>query len=101
MTTPEMASYFGEQLMEQRHRGHRNTISDVKLESGDLAQAWAENGDEYATVAMRFSMNDVTRDQSGKIVEGDAAVRDVATELWTFVRPLGGQWALSAIQQTR
>lgn len=101
MTTPEMASYFGEQLMEQRHRGHINTITDVRLESGDLSQAWAENGSEYATVAMRFSMLDVTRDQTGRVVSGDAAVRDVATELWTFIRPTGGRWVLSAIQQTR
>ncbi len=101
MTTPEMASYFGEQLMEQRHRGLRNTITDVKLESGDLSQAWAENGSEYATVAMRFSMLDVTRDQTGRVVSGDATVRDMATELWTFIRPTGGRWALSAIQQTR
>ncbi len=101
MTTPEMASYFGEQLMEQRHRGLHNTITDVRLESGDLSQAWAEDGTEYATVAMRFSMLDVTRDQAGRVVSGDAAVRDVATELWTFVRPTGGRWVLSAIQQTR
>lgn len=101
MTTPEMASYFGEQLMDLRHRGHHNTITDVRLESGDLSQAWAENGSEYATVAMRFSMIDVTRDQSGRVIEGDATVRDVATELWTFVRPSGDRWVLSAIQQTR
>ena len=101
MTTPEMASYFGEQLMEQRHRGMQNTITDVRLESGDLSQAWTENGSEYATVAMRFSMLDVTRDQTGRVVAGDATVRDMATELWTFVRPTGDRWVLSAIQQTR
>lgn len=101
MTTPEMASYFGDQLMEQGQRGHRNTISDIRLESGDLSQAWAENGNEYATVALRFSMIDVTRDQSGRVIEGNEATRDVATELWTFVRPTGGRWVLSAIQQTR
>jgi len=101
VTTPEMLSYFSEQLSEQVSRGHRNRISDVRLESGDLAQSWSEHGKDYATVAMRFSMIDVTYDQSGRVVDGHPSERDVATELWTFVRASGGQWLLSAIQQTR
>ncbi|MGE0224913.1 MAG: Tim44 domain-containing protein [Acetobacteraceae bacterium] len=99
MTTPEMLGYFNEQLSDQASRGQRNEVTDVRLESGDLAQAWAEGGREYATVAMRFSMIDVTRDQAGRVIDGSPTERDVATELWTFVRGRGGQWILSAIQQ--
>jgi predicted lipid-binding transport protein (Tim44 family) len=101
LASPEMVSYFGEQLAEQNSRGVRNTVTDVKLEQGDLAEAWSEGNREYATVAMRFSMVDVTRDSGGRIVDGDAAVRTMVTELWTFVRSPGGRWILSAIQQTR
>jgi predicted lipid-binding transport protein (Tim44 family) len=101
MATPEMVSYFGEQLAEQASRGVRNTVTDVKLEQGDLSEAWAEGGREYATVAMRFSMLDVTRDSTGRVVEGDLAQRSMATELWTFLRAPGGRWLLSAIQQAR
>ena len=101
LASPEMVSYFGEQLAEQNSRGVRNTVTDVKLEQGDLAEAWSEGNREYATVAMRFSMVDVTRDLGGRIVDGDAAVRTMVTELWTFVRSPGGRWILSAIQQTR
>lgn len=101
MATPEMASYFAEQLSDQVSRGLRNTVSEVKLEQGDLAEAWAENGREYATVAMRFSMIDVTRDGAGRVVDGNPAQRTQATEVWTFVRVPHGQWLLSAIQQTR
>ena len=101
LASPEMVSYFGEQLAEQNSRGLRNTVTDVRLEQGDLAEAWSEGNREYATVAMRFSMLDVTRDSSGRIVDGDAAVRTMTTELWTFVRSPGGRWLLSAIQQTR
>ena len=36
-----------------------NKVSGVKLLQGDLAEAWRENNDEYATVAMRFSLIDV------------------------------------------
>lgn len=99
VATPEMLSYFADQLADQASRGLRNTVTDVRLEQGDLAEAWAEPGREYATVAMRFSMIDVTRDASGRVVDGDVAQRTQATEVWTFLRAPGGQWILSAIQQ--
>jgi len=101
LATPEMVSYFAEQLADQSSRGVRNTVTDVTLEKGDLAEAWAENGREYATVAMRFSMIDVTRDASGRIIDGSPNEHVTATELWTFLRSPGGRWILSAIQQTR
>jgi predicted lipid-binding transport protein (Tim44 family) len=101
MSTPEMVGYFSEQLSDQASRGVTNTVTDVRLESGDLAQAWAEAGREYATVAMRFSMIDVTRDGAGRVVDGSPNERVLATELWTFVRARGGHWILSAIQQAR
>lgn len=102
MVTPEMLSYFGEQLAEQQSRGVRNEVRDVRLLQGDLAQAWTEGGRDYATVAMRFSMIDVTRDMAGRIVDGSPTEHVTATELWTFLRAQGGgHWILSAIQQAR
>ena len=101
MVTPEMLSYFAEQLADQASRGVRNEVTDVRLLQGDLAQAWFEQGREYATVAMRFSMIDVTRDRSGRIVDGSPNEHVTATELWTFVRSSGGHWIQSAIQQAR
>jgi predicted lipid-binding transport protein (Tim44 family) len=101
MVTPEMLSYFADQLAEQTSQGVRNEVTDVRLLQGDLAQAWAEHGREYATVAMRFSMIDVTRDGTGRIVDGSPTEHITATEVWTFVRSPGGRWILSAIQQGR
>lgn len=101
VSTPEMAGYFAEQLAEQASRGVRNMVTDVRLEQGDLAEAWAEYGRDYATVAMRFSMIDVTRDASGRVVDGDPVRRTQAAEIWTFLRVPGGRWVLTAIQQTR
>ena len=101
MVTPEMLSYFGDQLAEQTSQGVRNEVTDVRLLQGDLAQAWTERGREYATVAMRFSMVDVTRDAAGHIVDGSPTEHITATEVWTFVRSPGGHWILSAIQQGR
>jgi predicted lipid-binding transport protein (Tim44 family) len=101
MATPEMVSYFAEQLSEQVSRGVRNVVNDVTLVSGDLSQAWTEQGRDYATVAMRFSMVDVTRDAAGRVVDGSPTEHVTATEIWTFVRSRGGHWILSAIQQAR
>ena len=73
----------------------------MQLLKGDLAQAWSEGRREYATVAMQFSMVDVTRDGEGRVVDGSPTERQIVTELWTFLRSPGGRWLLSAIQQSR
>jgi predicted lipid-binding transport protein (Tim44 family) len=99
LVTPEMLSYFAEELAANTSRGVANEVADVKLLQGDLAEAWREGNTEYATVAMTFSLVDRTRDRAtGRVVEGsDQPVE--ATELWTFMRSRGGSWLLSAIQQ--
>jgi predicted lipid-binding transport protein (Tim44 family) len=97
--TPEMLSYFSEQLSENASRGVVNKTSNVKLLQGDLAEAWRENGVDYASVAMRFSLVDRTLDRaSGRLVEGNETPQEI-TEVWTFMRAGGGHWLLSAIQQ--
>ncbi|MEZ5890042.1 MAG: TIM44-like domain-containing protein [Xanthobacteraceae bacterium] len=98
--TPEMLSYMSEELAQNASRGVVNRVSNVKLEQGDLAEAWREGDTEYATVAMRFSLVDRTLDRaSGRLVEG-SDTPEMATEVWTFRRARGGAWLLSAIQQT-
>ena len=98
--TPEMLSYFSEQLSENASRGVVNQISGVKLEQGDLAEAWREGNVDYATVAMRFRLVDRTIDRSsGRLVDGSESPQEV-TELWTFMRAGHGNWLLAAIQQT-
>lgn len=99
LTTPEMAGYFDEELRANAARGVVNRISGVKLLQGDLSEAWREGGIEYATVAMRFAISDVTVDRrSERVVETGPSE---AKEFWTFARERGGRWHLSAIQQGR
>ncbi|MCI0735843.1 MAG: TIM44-like domain-containing protein, partial [Beijerinckiaceae bacterium] len=80
-----------------------NKVSDVKFLQGDLSEAWRDQQDEYATVAMRFSLIDTMADRvTGNLVSGDPAVPQQVTEIWTFSRPGGGgpdDWKLSAFQQ--
>jgi predicted lipid-binding transport protein (Tim44 family) len=97
--TPEMLSYLSEQLAGNASRGLINRVTDVKLLQGDLAEAWREGNTDYATVAMNFACKDsMVERATGQTVEG--VERSEVTELWTFLRASGGNWLLSAIQQT-
>ncbi len=101
IATPEMVGYFNEQMTDLSSRGLHNIVQDVRLDKGDLSQAWSEGAREYATVAMRFSMLDWTENVNQEVVDGSPRERVVVTEVWTFVRSPGGRWMLSAIQQAR
>ncbi|MDB5538534.1 MAG: hypothetical protein JWQ89_261 [Devosia sp.] len=99
ITTPEVMSYLAEELAENAAKGVRNEVYDVKLLAGDVAEAWRENGTDYATVAMRYESRDVMRDRTtGQVVSGDDRVTQTA-EVWTFVRRPGTNWLVSAIQE--
>ncbi len=100
LATPEMVSYFTRDLDEDRSRNVVNKISGTKLLQGDLAEAWREGDTDYASVAMRYSLVDTYLDRaSGRVVEGNGQPEEI-TEVWTFTRPRGGSWIVSAIQQT-
>ncbi len=99
LSTPEMVSYFAKDLAENKARNDINKVSDVKLLQGDLAEAWREGDTDYASVAMRFSLVDKTLERgTNRLVAGSETPIE-ATEIWTFVRPRGADWELSAIQQ--
>jgi predicted lipid-binding transport protein (Tim44 family) len=100
LATPEMVSYFTKDLEANKATNDINKVSDVKLLQGDLAEAWREGDTDYASVALRYSLVDKTLDRtSGRLVAGSEQPEEV-TEVWTFMRPRGANWELSAIQQT-
>ena len=87
-------------LGENASKGVRNEVFDVKLLAGDIAEAWRQGADQYATVSLRYESRDILRDRTtGQIVSGDDSVTET-TELWTFVRHGTGPWLVSAIQET-
>lgn len=101
LTTPEAMSYLAEELGENATNGVRNKVSDVKLLQGDIAEAWREDGADYATLAMRYSSIDAMVERAGgKVVSGDERRPTETVEAWTFVRRAGGDWTLAAIQGT-
>ena len=100
LATPEMVSYFEQDLTQNRARNVVNKVTNVKLLQGDLAEAWREGETDYATVALRFALTDKTLDRNtGAVVAGSEQPGE-ATEIWTFARRPGAGWELSAIQQT-
>jgi predicted lipid-binding transport protein (Tim44 family) len=103
LATPDVYNQFSSEIADNRRNNVHNLVSDARLLSGDLAEAWSEPGAEYATVAMRFEVIDTVVERgTGRILEGNASVPTEATELWTFVRKPGAgpaAWKLSAIQQ--
>lgn len=101
LVSPEMVSYFNEQLSELTSRGARNIISDIRFLRGDLSEAWREGNLTYATVALQYSLIDVTTNSMGHVIDGSRTDTQTVTELWTFMRADGrGNWIVSAIQQT-
>jgi predicted lipid-binding transport protein (Tim44 family) len=99
LATPEMVSYLSEELAENAKKGVRNDVSDVKLLQADIAESWREDDRDYATAAFQYEGRDVMRDRAtGRTVSGEDRPTET-TELWTFVRPRGGDWKLSAIQE--
>jgi predicted lipid-binding transport protein (Tim44 family) len=100
LATPEMVSYVTQDIADHKAQNLVNTVTDVKLLQGDLAEAWREGETDFASVALRYSLIDKTVDRvSGRLVKGSEQPTEV-TEVWTFLRPRGAGWELSAIQQT-
>ena len=99
--TPEVMGYLAEELSDNATHGRKNDVKDLRLLQADVGEAWREGPMEYATAAMHYESIDVMRDRtSGAVISGDPNTPTQTTELWTFVRPQGGAWKLSAIQET-
>ncbi len=105
LMTPEMLSYFSEELTRNTSQGVQNIVSDVRLVKGDISESWEEGDLQYATAFMSWSAIDYVvplggaPGQTQQIVSGDPRTPREQEEVWTFVRRRGGNWLLSAIQQ--
>jgi len=103
--TPEMLSYFSEQLAENESQGVVNKVEDVHLIKGEVREAWDEGRLQYASALLQWQARDYTIRSGGGpgegevIVGGDPQHPSEAREMWTFARSPGGHWLLSAVQQ--
>lgn len=103
--TPEMLSYFAEQLAENESQGVVNKVEDLELIKGEVREAWDEGHMQYATALMHWRARDYTVRSAGDphegeiIVGGDPQHATEASEMWTYARSPGGRWLLAAVQQ--
>jgi predicted lipid-binding transport protein (Tim44 family) len=105
LMTPEMLSYFSEELTRNASQGVQNIVSDLQLVKGELTESWEEGDLQYGTAYMRWRAVDYivrlgrSPGDPDYIVSGNPRNPTEAEEVWTFVRRRGGDWLLSAIQQ--
>ncbi len=105
LTTPEMLSHFSQELARNTNRGLRNVVADVQLLNGELNESWEERDRQYATAFLRWRAIDyvvrlaASPADRDNVVGGDPRVPVETEEVWTFVRPRGSDWLLSAVQQ--
>jgi predicted lipid-binding transport protein (Tim44 family) len=105
LMTPEMLSYFSEELTRSTSEGVQNVVSDVHLLKGDITESWEEGDLKYATAYMKWRAVDYVA-RLGRspgtpdyIVSGDPKQPVESEEVWTFARQRQGNWLLSAVQQ--
>jgi predicted lipid-binding transport protein (Tim44 family) len=101
MTTPELAQSYARQLADQEMRGVRNQVTEVRLQQADACEAWTNGRRDFATVCLQFSMVDVLRDNSGRIVDGSETERVSVRQYWRFMRTARARWIVSAVDETR
>ena len=105
LMTPEMLSYFSEELTRNASQGVQNVVSNVNLLKGEITESWVEGDLQYATAYLRWSALDVVvrlgsaPGAADSVVSGDPRTPVESEEMWTFVRRRGGNWLLSAVQQ--
>ena len=75
------------------------TTGFTRLADALVREAYWDTDNNNTTLVMKVALTDsMVERASGRTVEGGE--RSEVTELWTFMRARGGNWLLSAIQQT-
>jgi predicted lipid-binding transport protein (Tim44 family) len=105
LLAPEIVSGIESDIAALKAAGRINRLENITVRQIDIAEAWQEEGKEYATLHLRANLLDYTVDEkSGEVIQGSRAEPVKFEEYWTFVRGLGyasdfRNWRLSAIEQ--
>ena len=73
--------------------------AELPMTGANLARAMRLSAPTVHEMLGRLERDGYIERTSGRLVEGSDQPQEV-TDVWTFVRPRGGKWELSAIQQT-
>ena len=100
LLTDEMRGILQADVDGLKSKGQVNRLENISVRNVEIAEAWQESGQDFATVLFQANLLDYTTDEAGKVLSGSDSVPVKFEEFWTFTRPVGpGAWKLSAIQQ--
>jgi len=100
LLTDEMRGILQRDVDELRSKRQYNRLENIAVRNVEIAEAWQEAGQDFATVLFQANLLDYTTDEAGKVLSGSDSAPVKFEEFWTFTRPVGkGTWRLSAIQQ--
>lgn len=99
LLSPEVFERFKGAVEQRRRAGEKLETTLVGIRSAEILEA--DLADKLASVAVKFVSEqvNVTRDASGKVVDGDPAKVATVTDIWTFqrnVRTRDPNWVLIA-----
>ncbi|MEK6710253.1 MAG: Tim44 domain-containing protein [Nitrospinota bacterium] len=88
-------------LDELRREGRVNRLDDIQILGLGLAEAWQEEGHDFASVRVEASLLDyLAAETTGELLGGSRTEPVRFTEYWTWARKSGpNPWFLSAIEQ--
>ena len=92
---------FSTAIEERNENKHRHETTVVGILSADIAGAELKGDDAQVTVKFVSQQINVTKDQEGRIVDGDPSEVANITDLWTFTRSVKSRdpnWVLTATE---
>ena len=92
---------FSSAIEERNRNKERHETTLVGILSADIVAAEVKGDDAHVTVKFVSQQINVTKDQEGRIIDGDPSEVANITDLWTFARPVKSRdpnWVLVATE---
>ncbi|HVA12940.1 MAG TPA: Tim44/TimA family putative adaptor protein [Stellaceae bacterium] len=99
LLSPDVLAAFSEAIRARRSAKETHETKVVAMKAATIEQVAIEGATGLVTVKLVSDQINVTRDASGKTVEGDPDTAIEKTDFWTFTRPLRDRnpnWTLVA-----
>ncbi len=97
----EVYDGFAEAIRDRESRGETVETTFVGIDKAEITEAALKAGSAQITVRFVSQLISVTRDSSGKVIDGDPAKVGDVTDVWTFARDVRSRdpnWKLVATE---
>ncbi|MEQ8667265.1 MAG: Tim44/TimA family putative adaptor protein [Rhodospirillales bacterium] len=101
LLSAEVYGNFTQAIRDREQAGEALEDTLVGIDKATVLEAWVEGRVAYVTVKFVSQQINVTRDENGDVVDGDANTVISVTDFWTFSRDTRSSdpnWALVATQ---